>query len=83
VALDGTHLTVLLVEDDLDGRRMYATWLTDAGFQVLQAHNGLQALERAFDSTPDVVVTDLASMDSSSPGACGGIRGRARCQCSR
>jgi two-component system cell cycle response regulator DivK len=59
VALDGTHLTVLLVEDDLDGRRMYANWLTDAGFLVLQAHNGLQALERAFDSTPDVVVTDL------------------------
>jgi CheY-like chemotaxis protein len=50
---------VLLVEDDLDGRRMYAEWLTDAGFRVAQAHNGLQALERALDSRPDVVVTDL------------------------
>lgn len=50
---------VLLVEDDRDGRRMYADWLTDAGFRVDQAHNGLQALERAFDSPPHVVVTDL------------------------
>jgi two-component system cell cycle response regulator DivK len=38
---------------------MYAHWLTDAGFRVDQAHNGLQALERAFDAVPDIVVTDL------------------------
>ena len=50
---------VLLVEDDQDGRRMYAEWLTEAGFRVEEAHNGLQALERAFDSRPHVVVTDL------------------------
>jgi CheY-like chemotaxis protein len=49
----------LLVEDDQDGRRMDAGWLAGAGFQVEQAHNGLQALDRAFDSQPDVVVTDL------------------------
>lgn len=51
--------SVLLVEDDQDGRRMYAEWLTEAGFRVSEAHNGLQALERALDSRPDVVVTDL------------------------
>jgi CheY-like chemotaxis protein len=57
-ASETAHI-VLLVEDDRDGRRMYADWLTAAGFRVDQAHNGLQALERAFDSCPDVVVTDL------------------------
>jgi two-component system cell cycle response regulator DivK len=51
--------SVLLVEDDPEGRRLYAEWLTDAGFRVEQAHNGLQALDRAFGSRPDVVVTDL------------------------
>lgn len=51
--------SVLLVEDDQEGRRLYAEWLTDAGFRVEQAHNGLQALDRAFSSQPDVVVTDL------------------------
>lgn len=55
----GAQASVLLVEDDRDGRRMYADWLTQAGFRVEQAHNGLQALERAFEATPDVVVTDL------------------------
>jgi CheY-like chemotaxis protein len=50
---------VLLVEDDQSGRRMYAEWLTDAGFRVDQAHNGFQALDRALASIPDVVVTDL------------------------
>jgi two-component system cell cycle response regulator DivK len=50
---------VLLVEDDQDGRRMYVEWLAGAGFHVEEAHNGLQALERAFDTRPDVIVTDL------------------------
>lgn len=50
---------VLLVEDDRDGRRLYAEWLTQAGFKVDQAHNGLQALERALEAVPDVVITDL------------------------
>jgi two-component system cell cycle response regulator DivK len=51
--------SVLLVEDDRAGRLMYTEWLILAGFEVAQAHNGFQALERAFDSLPDVVVTDL------------------------
>ena len=50
---------VLIVEDDQDGRRMYAEWLTGAGFRVEQAHNGLQALDRALAVLPDIVVTDL------------------------
>lgn len=51
--------SVLLVEDDRDGRLLFAEWLEQAGFRVAQAHNGLQALERAVDTRPDIVVTDL------------------------
>ena len=50
---------VLLVEDDRAGRILLARWLQDAGFRVEQAHNGLQALERAFDLLPDAILTDL------------------------
>ena len=50
---------MLLVEDDREGRLMFAEWLEQAGFRVEQAHNGLQALERATDLLPDIVVTDL------------------------
>jgi len=50
---------VLLVEDDRDGRLLLANWLLSAGFRVEQAHNGLQALERARDLLPDAILTDL------------------------
>ena len=50
---------VLLVEDDHAGRLLYADWLIDAGFRVEQTHNGLQALERAFDLIPDAILADL------------------------
>jgi len=50
---------VLLVEDDRDGRVLFTEWLRDAGFRVDTAHNGLQALERATETLPDAVLTDL------------------------
>ena len=59
VSVTAERPLVLLVEDDREGRMLYAEWLAQAGFRVEQAHNGLQALERAIDLLPDVVVTDL------------------------
>jgi CheY-like chemotaxis protein len=59
LAEDRGSPSVLIVEDDRDGRLMLVEWLQHAGFRVAQAHNGLQALERAVELTPDVVVTDL------------------------
>jgi two-component system cell cycle response regulator DivK len=59
VSLLPERALVLLVEDDRDGRILFAEWLMQAGFRVEQAHNGLQALERAFDLLPDVILTDL------------------------
>ncbi|HTM23865.1 MAG TPA: response regulator [Vicinamibacterales bacterium] len=50
---------VLVVEDDRDGRLLFLEWLSDSGFRVEQAHNGLQALERAIDLLPDAILTDL------------------------
>lgn len=50
---------VLLVEDDRDGRLLFSEWLSEAGFRVETAHNGLQALERAFEIQPDAILTDL------------------------
>jgi CheY-like chemotaxis protein len=59
VAAEEQSPRVLIVEDDRDGRRLFVEWLEQAGFEVAEAHNGLQALERAVDGAPDVVVTDL------------------------
>jgi chemosensory pili system protein ChpA (sensor histidine kinase/response regulator) len=50
---------VLVIEDDISSRRLYAEELRRAGFDVSEAHNGLQAVEKATDLVPDAVVTDL------------------------
>ena len=51
---------VLIVEDDHSTRLMYRDFLTQAGFRTADAHNGFQALEKARELRPDLVVTDLA-----------------------
>jgi CheY-like chemotaxis protein len=51
---------VLIVEDDLSTRVMYREYLTDCGFRIVDAHNGHQALAKARELRPNVVLTDLA-----------------------
>ena len=51
---------VLLVDDDRECREMYARFLREAGFDVAEAHNGNQALAKASEHPPSIVVTDLA-----------------------
>jgi two-component system, cell cycle response regulator DivK len=50
---------VLVIEDDQAARRLYAEVLKQGGLDVAEAHNGLQAAEKARDLVPDVIVTDL------------------------
>jgi CheY-like chemotaxis protein len=51
--------TVLVVDDEEDVREYFAAALEDAGFNVLRAANGNQALERIRESTPDFISLDL------------------------
>jgi CheY-like chemotaxis protein len=51
---------VLVVEDYQDAREMYVDFLKFSGFRVAEARNGLEALDRAFDLRPDVILMDLA-----------------------
>ncbi len=51
---------VLVVEDDPETRCYYSGVLLEDGFAVDQAHNGLQALDKARLSAPDLVLTDIA-----------------------
>jgi CheY-like chemotaxis protein len=51
---------VLIVEDDLGTRVMYRDYLSHCGFRIADAHNGHQALAKAKELRPDVVLTDLA-----------------------
>src|SRR3954452_24120432 len=50
---------VLVVEDDLATRKLYAGALVEEGYEVIEAHNGFQASEKARELLPAVIVTDL------------------------
>ena len=56
----GERPRVLVVDDYPDAREMYAEYLQFAGFDVDQAGNGIEALERAVDSAPDIILMDLS-----------------------
>lgn len=51
---------VLVVEDYPDAREMYVEYLKFSGFRVAEARNGVEALDRAFELHPDVILMDLA-----------------------
>ncbi|HEY1910326.1 MAG TPA: response regulator [Vicinamibacterales bacterium] len=51
---------VLLVDDYPDAREMYTEYLEFSGFDVVQAGNGIEALQRAADTAPDIILMDLS-----------------------
>jgi two-component system, cell cycle response regulator DivK len=51
---------VLVVDDFQDNREMFAEFLVLSGFRVVQAENGREALDRAFEALPDLVLMDLS-----------------------
>jgi CheY-like chemotaxis protein len=51
---------VLVVEDYQDAREMYAAYLQFSGFEVAEAANGVEAVEKATELLPDIILMDLA-----------------------
>ena len=51
---------VLLVDDYPDAREMYAEYLDFSGFEVIEAANGMEALQRAADTKHDIILMDLS-----------------------
>jgi DNA-binding response OmpR family regulator len=52
-------LAVLVVEDDLDARRIYSEYLRTKGWTVFTASDGRTGLDKTTELTPDVLVLDL------------------------
>jgi CheY-like chemotaxis protein len=50
--------TILLVDDDVELLELYTDVLEVMGHHVVQAHDGLEALELARRQRPDLIVTD-------------------------
>jgi CheY-like chemotaxis protein len=51
--------TILIVDDDEDLRRLFRTSLTLAGYDVIEAGDGVEALQRVELLVPDLVILDL------------------------
>jgi CheY-like chemotaxis protein len=51
---------VLLVDDYSDAREMYGEYLEYSGYDVIEAANGIEALQRAVDDKPDIILMDLS-----------------------
>jgi signal transduction histidine kinase len=57
--IDSGKPTVLLIEDNEDGREMMATMLGAYGYSVQQAADGVQGVQMAHAVTPDVALVDI------------------------
>jgi len=51
--------TVLIVDDFDDTRLLLRTWLERRGFRVVEAENGLQAIDQADTELPDLIIMDM------------------------
>ncbi|MFL5423349.1 MAG: response regulator [Myxococcales bacterium] len=51
---------VLVVDDVAHGREIFAEYLEFRGFRVATAADGLEALDKAFELLPDVILMDLS-----------------------
>ncbi|MCX8084466.1 MAG: response regulator [Calditerrivibrio sp.] len=52
-------MKVLLADDELRLRKVVVLHLKKAGFDVIEASNGKQALELAIKSNPEIIVLDI------------------------
>src|SRR3712207_9521866 len=50
---------VLIVEDDSATRRLYKFLLTNGGYSVLEAEDGIAALEQVGRNRCDMIITDM------------------------
>lgn len=57
--MKGLLETILVVEDHDDSRRMLVDMLAQAGFRVLTATDGAEALRLLASERPDLIVLDL------------------------
>jgi diguanylate cyclase (GGDEF)-like protein len=54
-----TAATILVVDDSLVIRAVVRGWLEEQGYQVVEADDGVAAVERCLALTPDVVLLDI------------------------
>ncbi|MBD3165470.1 response regulator [bacterium] len=59
---------VLVVDDEKDTRTFFTTLLSDQGYEVAEAENGVEAMEKLETFQPDLVTLDLSMPEKSGLG---------------
>jgi two-component system cell cycle response regulator DivK len=54
-----TRKRILIVEDTEDNRQILRDLLTDAGFDIIEAHDGQAAITAASEFRPDLILMDI------------------------
>ena len=68
--------TVLVIEDDESTREVLASGLAEAGFDVVQAENGVEGLVREAEADPQLILLDLMLPDLDGTEVCRRLRTR-------
>lgn len=59
VSYDGKTRKILVVDDRWENRSVLVNLLQPIGFDVIEANNGQEGLEKALSLTPDLIISDL------------------------
>lgn len=62
--------TILVADDSATVRTQVKRVLSDAGFEVVQAANGKEALERIRQAAPDLAIVDISMPELDGYGVC-------------
>jgi two-component system, OmpR family, KDP operon response regulator KdpE len=68
------NATLLVVDDEPQIRRVLRTTLLNVGYDVVEAKNGQEGIERVLRERPDLILMDFNLPDMSGPEACRKIR---------
>lgn len=72
-----TGRRVLVADDNPDQRALYVDILTHAGYEVLQARDGAEAIARARDDRPGLILMDVTMPGTSGWNAVRALRDQA------
>ena len=59
IGFEGSPYTILMVDDRWENRTVITNLLQPLGFNVVEANNGKEGLEKAIALKPDLIITDL------------------------